>query len=176
MVPAAELARALHRMPPRHAQVLGVRCLEGRGRAEAAAHYRVPAQSYDLLLLRAARDLGAALEGAPPPRPDPFGVEASAAQALREHLEHPPPAAPAPEPLARALDALRSQGPEVRRELERLEAQDAASPARRRETHLRRAAVVAVLALTAWFLWQERLREANRPRFEPRPTAPQTSP
>lgn len=96
-----------------------------------------------------------------------YGVTTDAAQTLisRALLEA---------GLIDSRDALGEHRAELRRRLDEAALAYARSPDRQREERLRQAAIVIVLALSAFFYW----REASKPavRFKPRPTVTAPAP
>jgi hypothetical protein len=162
-----ELAAALMRAPPRDTKVLSEWLLEGRGRAEAAAYWGVREDAADLMLLRAARALEAALANRAPGPPAEFGLEASHARALADALAGAPPAADLAL-LAGLVKELVAHRDAVQARYRELQDQYEASPQARNETWGRRLAIVLVLALTAYFYWAEKNRPPEPRRFEER--------
>lgn len=156
-LPNAEaLVHALQRLPPREAQLLTLRFVEGAGLEGVSRAYGISAAAARIHTLRAARLLEVALErradhDAPvlpldaPPRSD--AEDGREANALEEALALPSPSA---SKLPTLLRALREHAPEIRRLSAELEARQRASPAQRRADLLRRAAVVALVALALW--------------------------
>ncbi len=159
-----ELADALRAIPPRAAQVLGYRLLEGHDANACAEHYGVTAEAFDVLLLRSAHPLAARF-GFAQPLPDDFAAEQAMATGLRAALE-----SNADDPLAAPLRALAAEKDAVRALLLQAEEAYLRSPAAQRELWLRRLAIVVVLALSAWFWWRE--QESKKPHLEPRPGQP----
>ncbi len=166
---ALALVLALRRLPPREAQLLTLRFVEGLGRGGVAKAYGVSPAVVPVHTLRAARLLQAALApsgGAPllpldaKPRSDV--EDAREAAALESSLDaapepgrevrpgDPPGASSEVAGLALSLRALTLHASEVRRLTAELEARQRASPARRRADLLRRVAVVALVALALW--------------------------
>jgi hypothetical protein len=139
-----ELTRVLLAMPPRSAQVLGHRFLEGLTREACAQLYGVSVEAWDVLLYRAVRDF----EGGG--KPQPFEVEQQQAAALRANLDDNHP-----------LVELVTHRDEVRRLLDQAEAAAEASPERKRETVLRYIAIGIIALLSAYFYWQQDQREKN---------------
>lgn len=170
MLDEAALHDALQRTPPRSAEVLSRVALDGWTVPTLAERYGVPAASASVLLLRSLRDFDAAANRAPTPaRPLPDADEAVQAEALARALEG-GATSDAVRPLAEALRALATHREGVKRRLAEAERLAAESPARRRETWLRRIAIVVVLALSAWFYWREQHEPPPAPR--PRPALP----
>jgi hypothetical protein len=150
----ADLTEALLKMPPRSAQVLGHRFVQGLSREACAELYGVTPEAWDVLLLRAARDF----EGQAAPQP--FEVEQQQAAALSTHPEQ-----------TQALQALITHREEVRRRLDEAEARAEASPERKRESLLRWIAIITIALLSLYFYRQQQEREQNQ-RRAPHPTVP----
>ncbi len=160
MATPQQLADALRAIPPRAALVLGYRLLDGHGAAECAERYGLTQPSFDVLLLRSAHPFAQRF-GFGHPLPDDFAAEQAIAFKLRADLE-----SGADDPLAAPLKELAAHHEAVRQLL--IEAEEAyqRSPAARRETWLRRLAIVVVLALSAWFYWRE--QQQAQPHLEGR--------
>lgn len=139
--------RALTTAHPRSMQVLLARFGNNppRSCAQLAAHYGTSEQSAKLLVLYAARDFEAALNHHPSPPPLPDDEAHRAADALEASLD-----ARATD-LAAALLDLTTHADGLRHRLTEAERAELASPEYARETWLRRLAIVAVLAGSAWF-------------------------
>jgi hypothetical protein len=150
-----ELTQKLLSMPPRSAQVLGHRFVQGLDRDACAKLYGVTPEAWDVLLWRAARDF----EGGPV-RPERFEDEQAHAATLRAQLED-----------GHALNELVAHRAEVQRLLDQAEAQAEASPERKRETTLRWVAIAVIAALSAYFYWRQQERE-NEKRWAPYLTVP----
>lgn len=138
---AALLHQRLRNLSPRSAQALTLRLIDGWERSRCAEFYGISAEAFDLMLLRAAREL----DGSPPIAS--YDEELTQARTLARALEN------ATELLALAprLCSLREHASTLR-ELEIQAAQaELTSPAFRRETWLRRLLVVLILALSAYF-------------------------
>ena len=170
MLEVAALHEVLLRTPPRSAEVLSRVAFDGWTVPTLAERYGIELASARRLLLRAVRDFDAAARHARTPAP-PLADDAEQAQAeaLAASLEGQPP----PEtvrPLADALAALTRHRDEVKRRLSEAELIAASSPARRWEHWLRRLAILAVLALSAWFYWREQHQPPPAPL--PRPALP----
>jgi hypothetical protein len=155
-VTSLELQRALGRMPSRAAQTLILRCLEGRSVETCASLYGVGVPQWQILFFDAAR----ALAGDPVPLADPQRAR------LADRLQRaagPPEQGSMHEPrivaLAALLQSLVDQRDEVQRLLFEAERAEASSPARVRETWLRRLAVVVIIAVSL-FVW---MRERSKP-------------
>jgi hypothetical protein len=150
----ADLTAVLLKMPPRSAQVLGHRFVQGLSREACAELYGVTPEAWDVLLLRAARDF----EGQTGPQS--FEIEQQQAAGLRTQLED-----------SHALKALTTHREEIQRLLDEAEARAEASPERKRETLLRWIAIVTIAALSLYFYQQQQEREQNQ-RRAPHPTVP----
>ncbi|WP_223645019.1 hypothetical protein [Corallococcus sp. EGB] len=164
------LAEALRALEPRTAAVLVRRLVERRPQSESAAWYGISNDAFSVLLLRSAVALARQL--GQPARPPESPEEASAWERMlamaMEKDTAPVPVALAP--VASLCRRVREVGPEVEAALDRAAQADADSPTRAREEWLRRLAVAALLALTAWLYW-------NRPpEPEPRPERRMLSP
>jgi hypothetical protein len=157
---AAELAQALRALTPRPAQVLAYRLLGGHPAAEAAEHYGITVEAFDLLLLRSAAPLVARF-GIDAVLPDDFAGEQASATELRAALE-----SGGSHRFAPLLLDLAAHKDEVRDLLDTAEAEYQRSPAAQRETWLRRVAIVVVIVLSAYFYWRE--QEAKKPHLEDR--------
>ncbi|QAT84173.1 hypothetical protein EJ065_2601 [Corallococcus coralloides] len=164
------LSEALRALEPRTAAVLVRRLVERRPQAECATWYGISSDAFSVLLLRSAVALAHQL--GQPARPPESPEEATAwermlAMAVEKDT------APVPVPLApvawlcRRVHAL---GPDVEAALDKAAQADADSPGRAREEWLRRLAVAALLALTAWLYW------SRPPEPEPRPERRMRSP
>ncbi|GEM_PF-2173372 len=149
----AELHAALAQMNPRAAQTLIFACVEGRPVEECAALYGVGLPQWEVLFFEAARGLLGQTQ--------PLSDADRRAQATAL-------ASSAPSPLSDALASLAAHADEVQRL--RIEAERAAalSPARARETWVRRVAVALIIGVSL-FVW---LRERNAPT----PAAPSHNP
>ncbi|WP_434380375.1 hypothetical protein [Melittangium boletus] len=164
----AELTPVLRALPPRAAALLLMRLAQGRPRAGCAAFYGIRPEVFDIHLLRAALALSRAL-ALPVREPETDAEETLWAQALAGSLDE----ASARVPMAlRATGALcerlRALGPELAAALQAAERAEEASPASKREDLLRRLAILALLALTAYLY-------LNRPE-EPPARAPPALP
>jgi hypothetical protein len=166
-VDAETLHQSLSRVHPRTLQVLlarfvapGAELREGNGRslAQFAAFYGVPPAAAKVLLWRAVREFDAVVRGQPPPAPLPFELEARAAEALHGALESPlPPPSRELASLVEPLHALTAHATALRERLAAAERAELDSPQYARETWLRRAAIVLVLALSGWFYFKDEL-------------------
>jgi hypothetical protein len=126
-----ELHRALADMPARSAQVLGHRVLEARSRDECAALYSLKLPQWDVLFARAVHDFERALGGSPP---DDDADAPRLAESLTPELQQ----------LFRHRD-------EVKRLMEKAQADYEASPRYTVEVWARRLAIVGIIALTLYF-------------------------
>lgn len=163
MTPATQLAQRLFRTPPREARVIYERVVAGKTRAEAAAYWGVTREAGDVMLWRAAQ----AFESGTIAAAAPFGLEATSARALGDALEGAPPA-PEVAGLSALLKEVLAQQTEVDAAWRELQRAAEASPRRRIESWARRAAIVAIIALTAFFYWREKNQPPTRPHLEPR--------
>jgi hypothetical protein len=138
----------LRAISPRSAQALVLRLVEGTPREACAAAYGIRPESWDVKLNRALAEYCAR----PPLEALPYAQEAADAQALGAALETgSPPGDARLAHLWRAAQPLQENGAAVRRALDAAAAADESSPARRREEWLRKAAILAIVALTAFF-------------------------
>ncbi|WP_343073313.1 hypothetical protein [Pyxidicoccus fallax] len=159
------LIAALRALEPRPSALLVRRLVQDRPLKECAAFYGVSEEAFSVLLLRAALSL--AREVGLPAR-EPAGEEEEAAWARmlskalgREDARFPT----ALVPVVELCQRLRDDGAEVAAGMEAAAREDAASPGRRREDLLRRLAVAALLALTAYLY----LSRADEPPRRPNP-------
>jgi hypothetical protein len=162
-LPFPALGAALRALEPRPAAVLMRRLVERRPLAECATWYGVPVESFSVLLLRAGVALARRLE-LPAREPSGTDEEEAWARMLAAALER--ESAPVPVPLVPVVEVCRrvlAVGPEVETALEEAARADAESPKRRREDWLRRLAVAALLALTAWLYWTRPPEPTPRP-------------
>jgi hypothetical protein len=154
---------ALTRLHPRSLQVLLARFVAdgpgGPGRAPEAfaSFYGVDPAAADVLLWRAATEFEAQLLGTAPPSPRPFTEEQRLARALGDALRAPPSTSSHLAPLVDALRALSAHAAAIRERLTAAERAELESPEYARETWLRRAAIVLVLALSGWFYFKDDL-------------------
>lgn len=167
------IRQTLEAIPPRSAHVLTLRLVEGLSRDECARLYGIRPEAFDFLLLRAAREYAAEghareLSGAPPPPPRAFEAEALQAAALAAALDGTASAPAEVAAMAEALRGVAARAPEVRERLLAAERALEASPRHRRETWLRRLAILAIVALTAYFY----VRSEEPARFRPRAPTP----
>jgi hypothetical protein len=149
---ADTILRALFKVHPRSMQVLLNRFVvetprgPGRSAHDFAAFYGLQASAADLLLWRSAQDLDEVLNGSRPSPLRSFDEEQREAAALAQSLAAEQPTGP-----GLSLLALRQHAAALRAALAEAERAEARSPARARETWLRRVAIVAVLAVSAWY-------------------------
>jgi hypothetical protein len=138
----------LRAISPRSAQALVFRLVERTPREACASLYGIRPEAWDVKLSRALEEFC----GRPPHPAPPHDVETADAAALAAALEAgEPPSEPRLALLWRAALPLRDEGPAVRQALDAAAHADESSPARRREEWLRKAAIVAIVALTAFF-------------------------
>lgn len=162
------LIAALRALEPRPSALLIRRLVEGQAPRDCAVFYGVSEASFAVLLLRAG--IALAREAGLPAR-EPAGEDEDAAWArmLTEALEREDARLPtALVPVVEVCRRLRALGPEVAVGMEAAARDDAASPRRRREDWLRRLAVAALLALTAYLY----LSRPEEPPRRPRPPVP----
>lgn len=159
--------RTLTRVHPRSMQVLLARFVaqNGRTRADFARFYGVDEAAAKVMLLRAAREFASALADSPAPPVLDDETERAEAERLDAELE-----GPALTASVEHLKALTTHAEPLRTRLAAAERAELSSPQYARETWLRRLAIVAVLALSAWFgraellQWLERLGVTFPPR------------
>ena len=165
----AELGAALRALPYRSSAFLATRLVRGRSLEDSAAFYGISREAFSVHLLRAALELTKA--AALPCRPPEGDVEEDVwARALAEALER--ETAGVPPGLTETVAVcrrLRAMGAEVVAALEAAEREEEDSPKRQREDWLRKAAVLALLGLTA-YLYCNRPPEESRER----PVQPRT--
>jgi hypothetical protein len=162
------LIAALRAMEPRPSALLMRRLVEGRSQEACATFYGVSLEAFSVLLLRAGGTL-ARRAGLSVREPAGGDEEAAWARMLTEALAREDARLPAAlVPVAEVCRRLRAAGPEVAAGMEAAAQEDAASPHRRREEWLRRLAVAALLALTAYLY----LSRPDEPPRRPRPPIP----
>ncbi|MGA9524778.1 MAG: hypothetical protein WBV82_25190 [Myxococcaceae bacterium] len=164
---AASLWRALTRIPPRSAQLLMFRFVDGRSPAECMALYGIAPDALEIHLLRAASLLW---EAARPERRShrpvlpsdvpvlPREEERRWARQLVARLAGAKEPAISPEReadaqlerLAGMLELLRQRGLEVRALAEQSAREELESPSARRADLLRRMALLALIGLAVW--------------------------
>ncbi|MFZ5471146.1 MAG: hypothetical protein ACOZIN_17125 [Myxococcota bacterium] len=155
----------LQALPPRSAQVLYLRQVQGMNREACARFYGVTLPALDVMTLRAARAY------AQTPAPLPREEEEALGARLAFALEGSATSTPAPPELVAPLTRLREVGPMLRQRMEEAEREEESSPSRRRETWIRRALVVLIVALSAYFYLDRQGSDTPRPparRFVPR--------
>jgi len=162
------LIAALRGMEPRSSALLLRRLVEGPAQEACAAFYGVSTEAFSVLLLRASMALARRV-GLSVREPAGEDEEAAWAKMLTEALSREDAKLPtALVPVAEACRRLRAMGPEVAAGMDAAAREDAASPHRRREDWLRRLAVAALLALTAYLY----LSRPDEPPRRPRPPIP----
>lgn len=169
-LPPEALVAALRELEPRASAVLVRRLVERRPLAECATWYGISSDAFSVLLLRAGVEL--ARHAGQPARPPESTEEAAAWErmlaAAVERDTAPVPVALAP--VAQLCRRMHEAGPQVEAALAQAALADANSPRRSREEWLRRLAVAALLALTAWLYW------TRPPEPDPRPERRMRSP
>ncbi|RKG80932.1 hypothetical protein D7W79_06810, partial [Corallococcus exercitus] len=147
------LVAALRELAPRTSAVLVRRLVERRPLAECAAWYGISSDAFSVLLLRSAealaRQLGLSARS-PESQEEATAWERMLAMAVEKDTA-PVPVALAP--VAWLCRRMHELGPELEAALARAAEDDANSPGRAREDWLRKLAVAALLALTAWLYW-----------------------
>lgn len=168
------LTTALRGLEPRASALLVRRLVEGRPLKACAAFYGVSEDAFSVLLVRAGVDLARRV-GLPARAPSGDDEEAAWARMLPAALEREDaPVLAALVPVAEVCRRLLAVGPEVAAGLEAAARAEADAPHRRREEWLRRLAVAALLALTA-YLYLSRPEEPPR-RPPPRPVRQNVTP
>jgi hypothetical protein len=161
------LIAALRALEPRPSALLIRRLVEGRPLEACAAFYGVPVEAFSVLLLRAGLALAREV-GLPAREPASEEEEAAWARMLAEALAREDARFPTSlAPVAEVCRRLRAVGAEVAAGLESAARDDAASPHRRREDWLRRLAVAALLALTAYLYLSRPEEPPRRPPARP---------
>lgn len=168
----AQLFETLTALHPRSTQVLLARFVAptqtgaGRSRAAFAAHYGIDEAAADVLLFRAVAEWRARRHGTTP-TVLPDGEEARQAELLRLALDAPAQAGELAAVVA-SLQALTTHAETLRQKLAEADDAEVRSPEYARETWLRRIAIVAILALSAWFYkaelttwWQQHARDTT---------------
>lgn len=167
----AALFEALQRAPTRSAEVLARVCLDGWPLAQLASRYGVSDEAAARLLLRSTRDLERAARGEQRPAPPLPDADAGAQAAqLVKALGGEPPAESIQGPAA-LLTALATHAVGLQRRRREAEEAAASAPARRRETWLRRALIIAVLAVGGWLYWRDRQAPPSPPAHREAPEA-----
>jgi hypothetical protein len=146
---AEEIRKNLERLSPRSAPALGLRLLEKRSRESCAGFFGISLDAFDVMLLRAARELAAVERGE---RVEPIG-------SYEEELNEARSLAAGRLPLASKLLSIEALAEPVKAQIEEAARANEASPKYRRETWLRRLVVVAIVAVTAWFYVQGQNRK-----------------
>lgn len=148
---------ALRRLPPRFSQLLQFRFIDGRSDSDCAELYGITLAALAVHVLRAARLLQYALEhgGTEPllPLAEPMPAESERALAARLLARLAAPTVDADSevgPLAIMLKELSRCGSEIRALARAHLEAELRSPAYRRKELLRRAALIALLALAGW--------------------------
>ncbi|MCI0570836.1 MAG: hypothetical protein L0Y66_08800 [Myxococcaceae bacterium] len=150
------LSAALRALPPRTARLLEVRLLEGRSLPECADLYGISPEAFAIHQLRATRALAEQLGWVAGGTRWSGDEEARLASGLQSALvgasastqEHPRELAP----LVELSRGIRAEAEALRRALRASEESEARAPKRLREERLQQAAVVALVALTLYFL------------------------
>ncbi|WP_228557007.1 hypothetical protein [Myxococcus sp. AB025B] len=170
--PPQAFVRALREMEPRSAAVLTRRLVTGASLGDCARFYGVTDEALSVMLLRAAVSL---TRNVFPGAREPATAEEESAWArmLAAALEREDAPVPAGlVPVVEACRRLRALSGDVTAGLEAATREDQASPQRRREDWLRRLAVMALLALTAYLYLSRPEEPARRPSTAPQPSAP----
>ncbi len=159
---AAVLGTALRALPYRTSAFLVTHLVQRRTLVASATFYGISPQAFCVHLLRAALAL-ARETGLSSRQPVSDAEEDVWARALGEALEHETAAVPpALADTVGVCQRLRAVGPEVAAMLAEAERAAEESPKRRREDLLRRLAVLALLALTAWLYFNRPQEPAQR--------------
>jgi hypothetical protein len=157
------LVSALRELEPRTAAILVRRLVEDRPLDACAAWYGIEGEAFSAHLLRAGVAL-AKRTGQSARLPEGTDEAAAWERMLAAAVEKdtaPVPVALAP--VARVCQRLHELGPQVEAALARAAEAEASSPARAREEWLRKLAVAALLALTAWLYWTRPPEPTPRP-------------
>jgi hypothetical protein len=150
-------------MPPRSAQTLVFRCVDGQSPEACAALYGIGLPQWQVLFLEAARHLA----GLRQPLPD--AERLALAPRLENALQEGDPKLAT---LTLPLSDLIRQRDEVRALIAAAELAAAQSPERNRETWLRRVAVVLIIAVSIYVWWRDKDKPPETPGMRARPTAP----
>ncbi|MFY1832210.1 hypothetical protein ACN47A_40315 [Myxococcus fulvus] len=172
-LPPQAFVRALRELEPRSAAALTRRLVTGTSQGDCARFYGVTDEALSVMLLRAAVSLTRTV--VPGAREPTTAEEESAwARMLAAALEREDAPVPAGlVPVVEACRRLRALSGDVATGLEAATQEDQASPQRRREDWMRRLAVMALLALTAYLYLSRPEEPARRPSMAPQqPTAP----
>lgn len=149
------LLRLLLEAPPRSAAIVKHMAIDGLSVAELAALYGIGEPLAHTLLFRALMDVQS-----PGHRPLPDETEAKEVALMMTAEAGQSEGAQAKALLA----ALSTHRQELKEKLEAHAAAYARAPQREKEEWLRRLAIVAVLALAAFFYWHNQQRPAAHPR------------
>lgn len=143
------LFRLLAAAPPRSAEIVKRVTLGGLELDALAKLYGVDVPHAQVLVFRAFLDVGSGGKARVPDSREPAEVSAmiSAASGEGEGAQ-----------ARRLWERLSQNRDELKAKLEKAAADYAASPDRDRDEWLRRAAIVLVLALTAFFYWREKTK------------------
>ncbi|XXF80574.1 hypothetical protein P2318_12735 [Myxococcaceae bacterium GXIMD 01537] len=159
------LAGALMTLEPRTAAVLERRLVEDRPLDACARYYGVSREAFSVTLLRAARALASSC-GLPARPPVDDDEETTWARQLASALEsEAAPGLAALVPTVEVCRRLRAVRAEVRAAKEATEREEADSPRRHREEWIRRIAVAALLALTAYLYLTRPAEPQSRPVY-----------
>ena len=158
---------ALRELEPRPSAMLVHRLVEGWTQDACATHYGISPQAFSVLLLRAgvhlARQWGRSVQ-----EPSSEDEEAAWARMLTKALERQDVRLPAAlVPVVEACRELQAMAPQVSTGLDAADRASRGSPQHRREEWLRRLAVAALLALTAWLYLSNPGNEPASPRQRP---------
>lgn len=148
---AERIRLRLQALAPRSTRALTLRLLKGLSRSECASFYGISPQAFDLMFLRAAREYQGEPQGALP-----FETESRQATLLSQALEQGATATAELAPLAERLREVSRLAREVSQRIEEAWRVEEASPRRRREDWIRRALILAVVALALFFYWREK--------------------
>lgn len=166
-LPPSAFVQALRALEPRPAALLNRRLVVGASLEACASFYGVSEQALSVLLLRAAVSL-ATKTGTAAREPSSSEEEAAWARMLTAALEREDAPVPAGlVPVVEVCRRLRAVGADVATGLEAATREDQASPVRQREDWMRRLAVAALLALTAWLYLSRPEDPPRRPRPPP---------
>ncbi|MCP3098622.1 hypothetical protein LZ198_07000 [Myxococcus sp. K15C18031901] len=168
---APRFVQALRSLEPRSAALLNRRLVAGHLPGDCAAFYGVSSEAFSVQLLRAVVLLARQVES-PQREPEGRDEEEAWARMLTTALER--EGSPVPTGLVPGVELcrrLQAQSEEVARGLEAAAQEDLASPQRRREEWLRRLAITALLALTAYLYLSRPGEPSRRPPPAPEPPA-----
>lgn len=164
-----QLASALRKLEPRLRQVLTWRFVQDVPEERCASLLGIPEQALRIHLVRALRALDAELSFRPPELTSDEEEARLSGLLGKEGTELTDGTT---RRLAALSAALRSQGAAILREQKAAELAAEQSPARAREDLLRRLAIVALIALAAFFYWRNEVAEAPSPRTPARDVRP----